>query len=264
MKKQKNILYVAVLFPLIAITLLCLYKIVPYLWSTVHAEQTFHNLSRQYVIPADRNIKTEDKIPDTHENVPETVSVDFASLQAINPDICAWIRFDDPGVIPIDYPILCTNDNAAFLHADIYGNYSVNGSIFLDETNNADFSDDNDPSKIIYGHNMKSGAMFGSLRKYRADDILEANQYFSIYAPEETYRYRIFSYFVTTTGSFVYQTGFSRNTENYQKYLTQLKENSMITTDTSPSADQPIVILSTCAESNSNRRFVVCGVRCED
>lgn len=270
MTKRQKILYFAVLTALTAVLLLCLYKIGSYLRSTGHARRTFAALSDQYVIAAEGGAAAGTERASaagasdgagTAENAANAVSVDFASLQAINPDIRAWIRFDHPDVIPIDYPILCPGDNDAYIHTDLYGDHSISGSIFLDETNSPDFADDSDFSKLIYGHNMKSGDMFGSLRKYRSGGMLEDNRYFSIYTPEKSYRYRIFSYFVTKTGSFVYQTGLAKNTEAYQKYLEQLKEASMESTDIRPSADQQTAILSTCAESRSDRRFVICGIR---
>ena len=49
--------------------------------------------------------------------------------------------------------------------------YLFAGSIFMDSANTPDFSD---PNTIVYGHNMKSGNMFGRLKKY-LDRIEELN-----------------------------------------------------------------------------------------
>lgn len=187
--------------------------------------------------------------------------VDFASLQAINSDVRVWLRFDDLDTIPIDYPVLYNGDNYVYIHTDVYGDYSFAGCIFIEETNMADFEDEKDFSKIIYGHNMKNGTMFEGLRKYQLQGFVESSPYFSICTPEETYRYRIFSCFITTTGSFVYQTGFTKDTESYQAYIDQLKESSAEDTGIFPSSGQAVAVLSTCAESDSDRRLVVCGVR---
>ena len=111
------------------------------------------------------------------ENQETAVTIDFEELQKINPDIVAWIRIEGLG---IDYPIVQGTDNEHYLHYTFRGEANVAGSIFLDYRNKADFSD----SKIIlYGHNMKNGSMFGSLKKYQDESVLLENQIVTIYLP---------------------------------------------------------------------------------
>lgn len=114
---------------------------------------------------------------DGDENSDAATTIDFEELQKINPDIVAWIRIEGLG---IDYPVVQGEDNEHYLHYTFRGEANVAGSIFLDYRNKADFSD----SKIIlYGHNMKNGSMFGSLKKYQNENVFQENQIITIYLP---------------------------------------------------------------------------------
>lgn len=242
---------------LIIIILFCLYQIIPYFWSNYESQETYQSLISDYV-------STESA--DASADADETewwgkVSIDFDALQAINSDIVAWIRFDDTDAVPIDYPILYDGDNDSYIHTSIYGEYSYEGCIFIEENNAGDFSDMN---TILYGHAMRNNHMFGSLKYYRRDSsFVTENGYFTIYMPGKAYRYQIFSYFTTEYDSDVYQIGFAQGSDLYQEYLDYIVENSMTDCGYVPDSSDPIVILSTCATGygTDSQRFVVFGSR---
>ena len=72
--------------------------------------------------------------------------------------IIGWIKMDD-----MEEPVV-HKDNTFFLDHDAFGKKNVNGAIFMDQETNLLTR----PYTIIlYGHNMKSGAMFGNLLKYK-------------------------------------------------------------------------------------------------
>ena len=71
--------------------------------------------------------------------------------------IIGWITMDD-----LDEPV-ARKDNTFFLNHDAMGKKNVNGAIFMDQGTSLLTR----PYTILlYGHNMKTGAMFGNLRKY--------------------------------------------------------------------------------------------------
>ena len=121
------------------------------------------------------NVAEDDKEGEKQE---ETVTVDFASLQAINPDIVAWLRI--PGVL--EYPVVRGEDNSYYLNHTVQKTYNIAGSIFLDYRNERDFSDS---KNIIYGHNMKDGSMFHVLRNYQDIDFFQEHTDMEIYLPDE-------------------------------------------------------------------------------
>ena len=53
----------------------------------------------------------------------------FEELRKINPDVCGWITLDHT---KIDYPILQGEDNLTYINTDVYGDFALSGSIFLD------------------------------------------------------------------------------------------------------------------------------------
>ena len=81
-----------------------------------------------------------------------------SELAEINPDYRAWLTVFDTA---IDYPVVQGEDNAYYLHRSFYGEENYAGCIFLDARNSPDFQD---PFTLVYGHNMRDGSMFGSLR----------------------------------------------------------------------------------------------------
>ena len=133
------------------------------------------------------------------EKQEETVTVDFASLQVINPDIVAWLRI--PGVL--EYPVVRGEDNSYYLNHTVQKTYNIAGSIFLDYRNERDFSDS---KNIIYGHNMKDGSMFHVLRNYQDIDFFQEHTDMEIYLPDgRTLNYQIIACEQVPADSEVYQ-----------------------------------------------------------
>ena len=123
------------------------------------------------------------------------LKIDFEGLQAVNPDVIAWI--DIPG-LSISYPVVQGTDNAYYLHHLFTGEYNSSGSIFADWHNQPDFTD---PNTIVYGHNMKNGSMFGTLSHYQDQALWEASPYFYLYVPGKVLKYQIFSCYAGYVGA---------------------------------------------------------------
>ncbi len=249
-KRRIGPVRVIIIIVLIAIIAYCLYQVLPYVLNNLKEKNAFDQISQEYTNVGDNR----------DENWWYTdVDIDVAGLQSQYPDVIGWIRFDEPEeTILIDYPILYSGDDDTYLHRDMDKKSSYPGCIFLEGENNPALTD---TSSIIYGHNMRNGTMFGTLKYYQDDGVYDANQYFTIYTKDMAYRYHIFSYFTTGSNSDVYMVGFEPD-EIYQNYLTDLVNRSVIDTGIVPTIDQKIVLLSTCKGSGTDYRFVVCGV-CE-
>jgi sortase B len=71
----------------------------------------------------------------------------------------------------INYPVLQSDEDEGqyYLTHSFAKKKDKNGSLFMDYRN--DFLN-RDTNLIIYGHNMKSGAMFGTLKQYLDSDYL--------------------------------------------------------------------------------------------
>ena len=176
------------------------------------------------------NVAEDDKEGEKQE---ETVTVDFAALQEINPDVVAWIRI--PGVL--EYPVVRGGDNSYYLNHTVQKTYNIAGSIFLDYRNERDFSDS---KNIIYGHNMKDGSMFHVLRNYQDIDFFQKHTDMEVYLPDG----RTLNYQITTCEQV------SADSEIYQierGYVEDNKENE--------------IILSTCSARTSIRIIVKASLK---
>lgn len=111
----------------------------------------------------------------------------FEELLAINEDVVAWVSLDDTN---IDHPIVIGDDNMEYVNKDVYGNFALAGSIFLDSRNQRDFSE---PYSLLYGHNMAEGKMFGDLQLYKDKTFFTDHLHGSLVLPDRLYDLEIFS-----------------------------------------------------------------------
>ena len=182
--------------------------------------------------------------------------VDFERLQSMNPDIVAWIRFDQPD--KINYPIVKGEDNDKYLSTTVEGKRNSSGAIFMDANNSGDFSDRN---TFIYGHNMKNGSMFGQLRKYKKAEFCKENPYFYIYTPDgKEIKYQVFSVCIVEDTSESYTKEYSDEYE-FLKYIEQIRKIALYSVDVELTAESQIVSLSTCTNVTETQRLLVHGVK---
>ena len=113
--------------------------------------------------------------------------IDLGWWQSHYRDIIGYVY--SPGT-PISYPIAYDGDNDYYLHHDLYGNYSVYGTIFLDARANRDFTSQ---SNMLYGHHMADGTMFASISGYKQQWYYDAHPYFYLYTNAGTYRVDLFA-----------------------------------------------------------------------
>ena len=159
--------------------------------------------------PTPAPVKSEEgQVVDIIEDAEPPVEVDWENLKAINPDIVGWLYVDAQD--NINYPICHTTDNEYYLHKTFRREYLYAGSIFEECLNSGDFTD---PNTIVYGHNMKSGSMFGMLKYLRGQEKYDSAPYFWILTPQGNYRYHIYAAFQTAVDSEVYNLFTARGKE---------------------------------------------------
>ncbi|MDD6615697.1 MAG: class B sortase [Lachnospiraceae bacterium] len=177
--------------------------------------------------------------------------IDFKELQAINTDICGWLRIR---AIDISYPLVQGEDNDFYLHRTFEKEDNFAGCLFLNCDNESDFSDTN---TIIYGHNMKNGSMFGKLKQFREEEVFDKSKYFWIFTPDFIYQYRIFSAMVVNKTGLTYQVDFTE--QEYQEFLdTAFEKSEVDNKNVEVTKDDKVVTLSTCTGDDATR-FVVIG-----
>lgn len=92
------------------------------------------------------------------DNSTLTISSRFKALRRGNKDIVGWLTINNL----LDEAVV-QRDEVFYMDHDALAKQNVNGAIFMD----ADVSLKTRPyTLILYGHNMKTGAMFGCLRNF--------------------------------------------------------------------------------------------------
>ena len=175
-------------------------------------------------------------------------------LMAINPDVCGWITIEGTN---IDYPIVRGKDNQEYLKKDVFGDYTLAGSVFLDYKNERDFSD---PYNILYGHHMDNGAMFGQVIEFLDDDFFNEHPYGILFLPEKTYAISFFeSMEANAYDSQVLSIEKDRNLMS--PLLSRFKASAVQYRELSPalSGNDTIVSLVTCENANTDGRAVLIG-----
>jgi len=178
------------------------------------------------------------------------LDVDYTRLKEINSDYLFWLYIPE---LEISYPVVKSADNEDYLHKTFEGERNSSGCIFLSCHGNEDLSDFN---TFLYGHNMKNGSMFGSLKKYTKDEQLyDKAPCFFLYSDKASYKYRIYSYYITAPKSETFA-GIA-DTEAYSKYIDRALRNSLRNCNVEIDRSQPTVTLSTCSGSGANKKRLV-------
>jgi sortase B len=119
------------------------------------------------------------------------LDIDFDALYEMNPDFVGVIYVP---VLDLYQPIAHSQDDTEYLTTAFDGTKSKAGSIFLKQSCNVDLSSAN---TVIYGHNMKNGTMFGTLKRFRKEEgLCQQNPYIYIYTKDAVYKYHIFAYYL--------------------------------------------------------------------
>lgn len=184
-------------------------------------------------------------------------NMDVTALKAVNPDVLGWLWI--PGT-KLSYPLLCGEDNSFYLTHNWLGEASSLGSIFLEQANEADFSQFN---TILYGHRMKNGSMFATLAHYRSAQYAAEHPRLYLIDETEQHCYEVFSAFEASVSDPVYQIDF-QTTEEQAAFLAACLQASVLDLGIVPTVKDHILTLSTCSGRGYETRWVVQAVRRED
>ena len=183
----------------------------------------------------------------------DTDNPTLEELQKINPDVCGWITIDDTH---IDYPVVRGETDMEYINKDVYGEFSLSGSIFLDCRNQPDFSDS---YSLVYGHHMDNGAMFGDIVEFVNKDYFEEHRTGTLYLPGKTYTVKLFACVkANASDSMIYNPDI-QTVGSMPEFLSYIKENSVQYRDIGVNAEDLVIGLSTCAEAEINGRVLVFG-----
>jgi sortase B len=255
-KARRRILVVLIIV-CAAVFAVSAYMLIDYYREAHEAESAFEELRP----PGDADVDAPGDPEKDASRYPER-QAHYLELFERNEDFIGWLRIFGTKV---NYPVMQTKDDRDYyLHRDFDKKYSAAGTLFA-----SDISDVDRPSDviIIFGHMMKSGAMFGGLKEYTSADYMREHQVMRFDTLEEERYYRIFSVFTESVGTggadeFRYYS-FSdfADEEEFNDFLEQAKPHELYDTGETAEYGDEIIALSTCEYTHADGRLVLLAKR---
>lgn len=176
--------------------------------------------------------------------------VNFQNLHNKNNDYLFWLYIPNSN---IDYPVMMSKDNKDYLHSSFYKENLYAGTLFIDALSS---KKENQENLIIYGHNMRDGSMFGTVKKWKNKKYFDSHKFIEIYTEKEKRIYYVFAVReVSSNMSLLHYKldGFTNNeyiqdaknkNVQFREIEEQYKNNQILTLSTCMSNDAKRLILN--------------------
>ena len=187
---------------------------------------------------------------------PEVAAVDLSALREQYPDVRGWLTI--PGTT-VDYPVLQSSEEAPeyYLKRNYQGEWDANGSLFLQWNCSAE----DGPNRIIYGHNMNSGAMFGNLGQYEDAAFWAAHRNVFFQTEKGLEEYAVVSVLKTDIRKFPFTKADFPDVASLQEYVELAKSQEVFETGENVAECNSVLTLVTCAYEWNGARTVVIATR---
>ena len=162
-------------------------------------------------------------------------SPSLQELQKINPDVCAWLTVDGT---KIDYPVVQGETNLEYINQDIYGEFALSGSIFLDKDNSPDFTNRKEKE---YFESHKTGTLYlnEQLEKIQWFACVETDAYDEVIYNPQDYK--------------------KENLEELMEYIKAHAVQYRLPEKKGKEGRDRIIGLSTCSNDQTNGRVILYG-----
>ena len=234
--KNSTIAYVFILI-FIAIFIFSAIQIIKYIKNSKENEKILEEISKYITINSSEDGEEQDKI-----------HIDFNSLKEKNSDTIGYLKVNGTDIESV---VVQAEDNSYYLSHNFDKNNNNAGWIFADYRNKFDGTDRN---IVIYGHNMKNGTMFSSLKNILNNDWQEAeeNKYITFITENKASTYEVFSIYTIENEDYYITTSF-KDDEEFQNFIDKIKSRSIKNYETKVTSEDQILTLSTCANDNKYR-----------
>ncbi len=181
----------------------------------------------------------------------------FETLLKKNNDTVGWIQINNTKV---NYPVVQADSNSYYLNRDYFKKKNSMGWIFMDYRNNIENLDRN---TIIYGHNIKQGIMFGTIKNMMNKSWYSNanNQLITFNTLNKNMKWKIFSLYQINETEDYLKTEFESD-DDYMNFLNMLKNRSKNNFNVELTPESKILTLSTCFSHTT--RHVVHAVLVEE
>lgn len=182
----------------------------------------------------------------------------FKPLYSKNKDTVGWIKIDGT---PIDYVVVQTDNNDDYLRNAYDGSYNRNGTIFLDYQSKFNPKGKN---IVIYGHNMKTQAMFSTLGEYKSVEYYQKHPVVEFNTLYDYAKYKIFAVVLmdaspdasSSNSEFKLYSQFSSD-DSFKNYIDTIRDHSLLDIDVDVKKDDLIISLVTCSYDINDGRYAI-------
>lgn len=223
------------------------------------AEESKADSTEEAASKEDTQENAEENSQSTESGTKEEYVNPYAAVFAQNEDMAAWLSIE--GTV-IDYPVMQTmEDENYYLKRGFDGKDNENGCLILDT--DSQITEPVSTNLIIHGHNMKSGAMFGTLPQYEDADYCKEHQYIKLYTKEEEKTYQVISVFRSQVYKksdqvFKFYKFFQADIqEEFDDWYDNIKKLAEFDTGVTAQFGDRFLTLSTCVYHVENGRLVV-------
>ena len=175
----------------------------------------------------------------------------FDELSSINNETVGWINVNNTKV---NYPVVQHTDNDYYLKRDFNKKNNSYGWIYMDYRNNIYNLSNN---TIIWGHNLRNGMMFGTLRYVTNESWYKNpdNQLITFNTKVKNMKWKIFSiYKIPVTNDYLYAN--FGDLDEFQSFLDMIRGRSMYDFGVNVSKEDHILTLSTCGPTSATRLVI--------
>ena len=212
---------------------------------------------------------------------PKNMLASFRELYDLNSEVRGFITYHASGktdFLNIEYPIVyrdVEDTENPYLHTNFKGEYDRAGTLFFDQSNQLNSYRDQNRSLGVYGHNMKGGEMFAGLNKFlNGVNYVRSAPTFTLSTLYRNDDYKVFAVVLLDESDEVkarkfnvWNTQFATDAA-FLGYIDEARARSMYDFPVDVTADDQIVVLSTCTGKTSahvkDGRLVVLARRVRD
>ena len=250
-KKRSDIIRRIILVISVGVFIFAAYNLINIFLAYHKADVIYDNI-QQDVLDEDSHTKV--VIGEDEQEVEIPFTYNHQALLNINSQGIGYIYIPS---IDCRLPMVQGDDNDYYLTHTFNKEYSANGCLFEDYRINGGLSAS---QIIIYGHNMRNGAMFGKLKNYQDYSFWNnsGNDVLYIYTGNVIKEYKIFSCYISEAISDTYTFNFP-TLESMRDYAVNMKAKSMYDTGVDVSTATQVITLSTCT-NDGEQRFIVHGM----
>ena len=266
MKKRKNIILNILLVVFIVTAGVSGYLLFKYYHETNENEDFVSSLKDLVDEDATDTVEAAETVPKTVKVNDEDILQKYLKLYEKNKDFIGWIYIEGA---KIDYPVMqCKENEKKYLRANFDGEYALAGTPFM-----AAGCDAKKPSTnlIIYGHNMKSGYMFGDLDEYLDAEYLNKHRIIHFDTIYGLNQYQVVAAFHLTlnspgeTGYYFHGFMEAETQGELNEFLEEVNKKNEIDTTVTATMNDHFLTLSTCDDygAHEGRRFLVIAKKIE-